>query len=299
MDTVKRLLRQWPFAPLAPLPTDAVPSGALQNPVAAVLFDVYGTLLVSAAGDIGTAAPAPAIDWSAAGRCLTPERGLPGDALTMGMRLQRRIAEAHRRQRDRGIDVPEVHIERIWMDLLHTGDLETARRVALVYELTVNPVWPMPDALALLETCRRNGLTLGIVSNAQFYTPLVLEHLLGQDLESLGMAPEMQIFSYRLGRAKPSPMLFASACDALASVGIAPGEALYIGNDMLNDVRAARRAGMQTALFAGDARSLRLRSDDPRCRGLKPDLVITALGQLPAHLSSGGDSIPGGGEQGE
>jgi putative hydrolase of the HAD superfamily len=287
MDTLKTLLRQWPFAPLAPLPTDAVPLGGLKYPVAAVLFDVYGTLLVSAAGDIGTTALAASIDWSAAGRCLTPERGLPADAVTIGAQLQRRIAEVHRRQRDRGIDVPEVHIERIWMQLLHTDDLETARRVALVYELTANPVWPMPGAMALLETCRRSGLTLGIVSNAQFYTPLVLEHLFGSDLESLGMPPQMQIYSYRLGQAKPSPMLFASACDALASAGIAAGEALYIGNDMLNDVWAAQRAGLQTALFAGDARSLRLRSDDPRCRDLKPDLVVTDLGQLAAFLSSG------------
>jgi hypothetical protein len=38
-----------------------------------------------------------------------------------------------------------------------------------------------------------------------------------------------------------------------------------------------------TALFAGDRRSLRLRKDDPSCRLLTPDLVITDLGQLIEH----------------
>jgi putative hydrolase of the HAD superfamily len=127
-------------------------------------------------------------------------------------------------------------------------------------------------------------LAVGIVSNAQFYTPLVLEHLLKRDLKSLGISPEMQVYSYRLGHAKPSPMLFDAARRSLATLDISPRQTLYVGNDMLNDVWAARQAGLQTALFAGDARSLRRRSDDPRCRDLEPDLVITDLGQLAALL---------------
>jgi len=297
MDTLSALLQHWHFAPLAPLPTDAVPSGALKSPVAAVLLDVYGTLLVSAAGDIGTAAATALDTWPAACRSLGLH--LPADPAAVGAQLRRRIIEAHRRQRQRGVDVPEVEIDRIWMDLLATDDREIARRVALIYELSVNPVWPMPGARGLLQTCRRSGLALGIVSNAQFYTPLVLAHLLGRDLESLGITPEMQIYSYRLGRAKPSPMLFEAACRCLAAVGLSPRQALYVGNDMLNDVWAARQAGLQTALFAGDARSLRLRSDDPRCQRLEPDLVLTRLDQLTALLSSAGHSIPGCGGEGD
>ena len=57
-------------------------------------------------------------------------------------------------------------------------------------------------------------------------------------------------------------------------------DAIYVGNDMLNDVWAASQAGMQTAWFAGDARSCRRREDDPRCRSLRPDVVLTSLMQL-------------------
>ena len=49
---------------------------------------------------------------------------------------------------------------------------------------------------------------------------------------------------------------------------------------MLKDIWPATQLGFKTALFAGDARSLRLREDDERCRGLKPDLVIDRLSQL-------------------
>jgi putative hydrolase of the HAD superfamily len=55
---------------------------------------------------------------------------------------------------------------------------------------------------------------------------------------------------------------------------------------MLNDIYPARKAGFKTALFAGDQRSLRMRSDDPRCRDLTPDLVVTDLGQLIAVIGA-------------
>ena len=50
---------------------------------------------------------------------------------------------------------------------------------------------------------------------------------------------------------------------------------------MLNDIMPAQQLGMRTALFAGDARSLRLRLEDPRVEGVRPDVVLTEL----IHLS--------------
>jgi putative hydrolase of the HAD superfamily len=48
----------------------------------------------------------------------------------------------------------------------------------------------------------------------------------------------------------------------------------------LNDVFAASQVGFRTALFAGDARSLRRRDQDPRCAGATPDVILTELTQL-------------------
>ena len=55
---------------------------------------------------------------------------------------------------------------------------------------------------------------------------------------------------------------------------------LYVGNDMLNDIFPAQKEGFKTGLFAGDVRSLRLRSDEPVCENLSADIVITDLVQL-------------------
>ena len=82
-------------------------------------------------------------------------------------------------------------------------------------------------------------------------------------------------------RGKPDSFLFTKAAEILEKkYNIKPHEVLYTGNDMLNDIMAADSAGMKTALFAGDKRSLRLREDNPECRMLTPDLVITDLHQI-------------------
>jgi putative hydrolase of the HAD superfamily len=123
-------------------------------------------------------------------------------------------------------------------------------------------------------------MILGLISNAQFFTPLLFEAFFGAPPEGLGFDAELLAYSYKLGEAKPSPALFAPATRRLAALGLKPENALYIGNDMLNDIFAAARAGFKTALFAGDPRSLRLREEDPRIRGLMPDRVVRGLGEV-------------------
>jgi len=93
----------------------------------------------------------------------------------------------------------------------------------------------------------------------------------------LGFAPDLQVYSYQHGRAKPSRELYRLAADALQRRGIAAERAVYVGNDMRNDIAPAARLGFRTALFAGDARSLRRREGDPLCAGVVPDLVVTDL----------------------
>lgn len=59
-----------------------------------------------------------------------------------------------------------------------------------------------------------------------------------------------------------------------------PDQAVYIGNDLRNDIWTARQAGPRIGLFAGDRRSLRWRKDDSRSLDLKPDALITVLDQI-------------------
>jgi putative hydrolase of the HAD superfamily len=208
--------------------------------------------------------------------------------------LRRTIDEHHRRSREEGIEYPEVDIVEVWRDALRLLEQEghlsaepgvvDPARLAVEYEVRSNPVWPMPHALECLYELRRAGLALGIVSNAQFFTPELFPALLGGTLKDLGFDEQLEYYSYRHGRAKPGEYLYRRACETLAARKIHPHQALYVGNDMLNDMLPAGRVGFRTALFAGDARSLRLREGDPRVEGLLPDLVLTDLSQLAASL---------------
>jgi putative hydrolase of the HAD superfamily len=139
----------------------------------------------------------------------------------------------------------------------------------------------MPGLADTLCRLKAAGFPLGIVSNAQFFTPLLFPAFLNESPAAAGFSPDLCVYSFREGEAKPSPHLFHRAAAGLAAIGIRPGETLYTGNDMLNDIWAAKEAGLRTALFAGDGRSLRLRENDPRCAELKPDFILKSLDALP------------------
>ena len=235
--------------PLAPLPTGVEPVLRRLPDIKAVLFDVYGTLLVSASGDVGT---------------------------TRGAELLAAPIKAeHERLRAEGVDHPEVDIRGLWRRLL--PDEDDIDRRAVEFECSANPVWPMPGAAETLAALERRGIATGVVSNAQFYTPLLFRALLGRP------PPEPAVWSFEYGIAKPSQSLFLIALDELERRrGIPPDAVLYIGNDMAKDIRPAAALGCRTVLFAGDRRSYRPHDWQPPA--VPPDAVVTELVQLKAVL---------------
>ncbi len=268
--------------PLSPQPTGLSPAGQIEGPVECILFDIYGTLFISAAGDISMARQtSPQI--SKLERLIAKfELNIAPQILIE--KLHQAIEAHHHQLMQSGIDIPEVEIDIIWQDILACNDIEQARNFAIEYELIANPVYPMPNLAKLLAACRQKKCLMGLISNAQFFTPLLFEWFLDADASTLGFSPDLTILSYQKGYAKPSPILFETAASAIAAKGIASSATLVVGNDMLNDIYPAKQMGFQTALFAGDARSLRLRKDDPRCRDLSANLILTDLEQLIGHI---------------
>jgi putative hydrolase of the HAD superfamily len=271
--------------PLAPLPTDIEAELNKLEGIRAVLFDIYGTLFVSGSGDVGTAA---ATDTAEALTQALRASGFEGDLKNAGTNgkamIKEEILELHEAARDAGVDSPEVEIRYIWQRIIDslnldgTGDVE---QLAVEYECRVNPVYPMPGCIDTLQAIKAKQLTLGIVSNAQFYTPLLFSAFFDQTVAELGFDPDCCIWSFKELKAKPSADLFPKAAKFLEkNHGVNLSETVYVGNDMLNDIYTAKQAGCKTILFAGDKRSLRLRENDERCKDLKPDAVITSLDQL-------------------
>ncbi|NKC16719.1 MAG: HAD family hydrolase [Gammaproteobacteria bacterium] len=271
---------------LAPSPTALAAKTPTLKGIRAVVFDIYGTLFVSGAGDMSLAQQE---DREAAMLDVFAREGLavPEDC-ALNATFHDLIKTAHEDSRAKGIDFPEAEIREIWQKLLsglgHEYDGALIERLSVRFETSVNPVWPMPRlAWTLRRIHQREDFTLGIVSNAQFYTPLLFQHFLGKSTHDLGFDEELCIWSYQERIAKPSASLFAKLKSALADRGIAPAESVYIGNDMRNDIVPAAAAGLRTALFAGDQRSLRLRGHAPE--KLPCDLILTRLDQLPRCLA--------------
>jgi len=282
LDKIKKLSR-----PMEPIPTD-LPI-RLHPPIdgiEAVLFDLYGTLLISGSGDVGTAAAVNSAEALTQSLAVSGYEGELDQAGTAGKDLLvTEIARWHTAAKETGIEYPEVEISRVWKKVLEQlqkasllkpdDDLEKIRRLAVEYEGRVNPVWPMPGALETIRFFRARGLRLGIVSNAQFYTPIIIEALFGKTLAEFGFDEALCVFSYKELRAKPSIELFKKLEDQIDL-----SKTIYVGNDMLNDIWTAQQAGCRTALFAGDQRSLRLREEEKCCKGLEPDAIIDDLKQI-------------------
>lgn len=268
---------------LEPLPTEAEPKLENLPGIKAVIFDVYGTLVVSGSGDVGAA------DGSDRGDKI-------GEALlASGIRLDgvkppsiedlhREIRRSNEARLSDRCPKPEVDIVESWRQtLIGCGidvSTEQCNRLAAEYESRANPTWPMPGAETLLERLSQSELKRGIVSNAQGFTLSLVSNLVGQIGGDLVFDPNLCVFSNRYRQAKPGPRLFGVLCDGLTRVGIRPEESIYVGNDRLNDVWAASQAGMRTAWFAGDRRSMRTRDEDPRLATLGHDIVLTELTQL-------------------
>jgi len=271
--------------PLDPQPTTAEASLCGLQGMRAVLFDVYGTLLISGSGDISLSSGAARGSAATAALAAVGLQSL-ADSVEGATVVQTLHAVVRASHAESPHEFPEVIIEEVWSETLRrlgeAEDLATADicALALEYECRVNPVWAMPGLGATLQTIRQAGLAMGIVSNAQAFTPTALSWLAGGSLPDLGFDTRLCHWSYAYRQAKPGKFLYQQAAQALRVQGIEPAQTLYVGNDMRNDVWPAAEVGFRTALFAGDARSLRLREDDPRSGELLADVVVTNLGQI-------------------
>ncbi|MDD3119023.1 MAG: HAD family hydrolase [Victivallales bacterium] len=295
MPPISKLLAG--YRKLQPLPTGVTPqlNRHQDPPVRLILFDVYGTLLVSASGDIDQVELTPEKLIAAAAPFKLPFP-VDRDFFAFVMEKYRHtVTAAWQAQRSDTRPYPEIDILAIWSQLLEElyaegrltalPDPDEQRRIAMVFELCTNPVTPMPGMKETLAALRAAGIELGIVSNAQFYTPVILHYFLNgtwSDRPELDawFDPELCVFSYRERRAKPDRKLFDRVSRVIAVRNIPAAETLFVGNDVRKDLIPAAAAGFGSVLFAGDARSLRLYRDDPAVAAFRPDYTITALEQL-------------------
>ena len=282
---------------IQPLPTCIESSGRKLHNIRAVIFDIYGTLLVSGSGDVGTAMESGSTEafkktLNQCGIFQVPDSA----AKFIRDYFYDLISKTHSQMRKAGYPHPEINIIEIWSQIINSPEMSgvlpafssvSPEHAAFIFETIVNPVFPMPGASKLLKKLKDAGIKLGIVSNAQFYTPIIFEHFFPGGFEGFGFEKNICLFSYIEKRSKPDIFLFKKLSDSLSEHGILPAESVFIGNDMLKDIFPSASAGFKTVLFAGDKRSLRLRSDNPACSNLNPDVIVSKLTDLIDYIQEG------------
>ena len=165
--------------------------------------------------------------------------------------------------------VGEPDGRRFWHALVHA----TFAQIALpddfegffdeLYWLFSKPaVWRLyPECLTVLQTLRRRGYIVGVISN---WDIRLLDLLHG-----LGLMDCVQHVSISavVGWEKPHGSIFTHALDA---VGVAPARAVHVGDSLHADVYGARQAGMQPLWLRrdGEARHDGAHDEGPVIRDL-------------------------------
>lgn len=282
---------------LQPVPTTFCPNLKTDSKekIKAVIFDIYGTLLISSSGDIDQASlnkDNMRAAMEAGGFDLSDCKEETCSFLLDQFQVQ--VKKQHEELKTKGYPYPDVDIFEVWKDMFEAAENKGLLKLSgneswadtiMVFELLSNRVYPMPGMKEVLLEIKEMGIPIGIVSNAQFYTPIIMNYFLTGEFSTdqhIDLFEEdLSVYSFKELRAKPDTALFDKFIPVLNNkYNIEPSETIFVGNDMLKDVYTATKAGLRTVLFAGDERSLRLREDDARVKGMFPDFIINDLKQL-------------------
>jgi HAD superfamily hydrolase (TIGR01549 family) len=126
-----------------------------------------------------------------------------------------------------------------------------------------NAVVPYDDVLHGLERLQgmAHPVLVGSISNGN------------ADLRAIGLSHhfKVSVAAHELGVAKPDAAIFLAACKLL---GVAPEDAVYVGDDVLLDVQGAQRAGLRAVWMnrTGSAKHLE--------HEVVPDAIVRDFGEL-------------------
>ncbi|MDR3144349.1 MAG: HAD family hydrolase [Puniceicoccales bacterium] len=276
--------------PIEAEPAHTKPKLRKLSGIRAVIFDVYGTLFTTRSGENSLDNTGAESDRSIVEALEESDFDVFEHEMNLKELYIGHVKAHYDIRKAEGILHPEINICDVWQDFLNElfangiidGDMteRSMRHVIVRHECKVNPVWPSRGSLEFIRNLQDTNTYSGIISTAQFYTPIMMEALYQNSLETLGFKRPICIWSYEHRHKKPSATIFKLCEEGLKIFGIKTSDVLYVGNDMLNDIIPAHRIGMKTALFTGDVHSLRLHEEVDECREIKPTIIFNAFEQL-------------------
>jgi REG-2-like HAD superfamily hydrolase len=124
-----------------------------------------------------------------------------------------------------------------------------------------------PDVLPTLAKLRERGYTLGVISDWE--NALVSKVLLPL---GVGRYIDFIVVSSVQREAKPGSGLYR---EALARAGVAPHQAVHVGDNYITDVLGARSAGIEGILLDREGKRREMALDCPRIESLEELLALT------------------------
>lgn len=140
-----------------------------------------------------------------------------------------------------GFATTEAHLEAICGLVSAMAAPEIVSKAARHYRnVRQQALTPRVDAIATLQSIKRRGLHLGMISNCG-----TVERELWPEC---ALAPHFDVvlLSAAVGLAKPDPRIYAIACERL---GVSPGDCLYVGDGGSGELTGALEAGLHPVLI--------------------------------------------------
>jgi FMN phosphatase YigB (HAD superfamily) len=298
----------WPIPPDVERPRARPHLVQLAN-VRAVTWNLYGTLLAIAGGELYLDHPQPllmevALDktiqefkmWGSMSR----KPGQPSDYLRQ---VYADLLDQQRTLPGGTERCPEVVVDRLWetfikrllqkdykFDAGFFGSLnEFSRKVAYFFHASLQGIAAYPGAVEALRQVRDYGLRQAVAGDGQCFSLMQLQRCLSQQDPSARLEDLIDTsacaLSYEVRARLPSDKVLRHALATFAEHDITPDQVLHVGSRVARDVVPARRLGMKTALFAGDKASLQATPEQLRDPASRPDVLLTELRQI-------GDVVP-------
>ena len=294
----------WPAAP-KPEPAKATPYLKPLTGIKAVTWNVYGTLLRIADGELLFQHPQAirmevALDktihefnmWNS----MTRKPGKPWEY--MQQKYLHALDEQQMASSGRKGEPVEVNSAKLWLKLIGMldkkdyqydtslyGDLDgLSEKVAYFFHSSLQGVEAAPQALATLSALSAGGFRQALFADAQPFTIVQLVLALREQgpvpsPDSLFNSP-LHTLSYLEGVRKPARTMFLRAMDRFNKLGLEPAQVLYVSTRVRDDLALAKSLGMRTALYAAEKLSLQADPEDMKDSHMKPDRLLTDLAQV-------------------
>ncbi len=293
----------WPSAPPV-TPARARPHLKPLPGLKAVLWNVYGTLLAIAEGELLFEHPNPFVMDLALEKTVQEFKmwgsmsRKPGQPSEYMKQIYIHVLHEQRMAPGGGERYPEIPAERIWdaivkklqqkdykFDAAFYGAIgEFTAKVAYFFHASLQGTACYPGAAAALAHVSGSGRVQGLLADGQSFTAVQLQRGLAAQEPAARLADwvpaDLRFLSHEHRARKPSERLFRAAQEALARRGISPSQVLHVGSRLDQDIIPARKAGFRTAIFAGDRASLQATPERLKAPASRPDVLLTQLDQL-------------------